>query len=129
MEFSIAFVFVLMLLLHMVADYTLQGWLANGKCKSWWEQNAPDEKYRKDYKCALLCHAFYWAAVTFLPILLIDGCCVVSQWKYILALALNTPVHYFVDDLKANRGRINLWEDQVLHFLQIGITAILVWLL
>ena len=30
---------LLMILGHMLADYTLQGWLAQAKGKSWWRQN------------------------------------------------------------------------------------------
>lgn len=34
---------------HIVDDYYLQDWLASAKQKSWWEQNAPDQIYRRGY--------------------------------------------------------------------------------
>lgn len=112
---------LIMLLLHHLADYTLQGWLANGKQKSWWAEafgGTTPAKYRNDYKCALLCHSMYWALVVFAPI-----------WLYApneVALAViggNAMVHYVVDDAKANERAIGLWADQVLHWLQIVLTA------
>ena len=112
---------LIMLLLHHLADYTLQGWLANGKQKSWWDEafgGTTPAKYRNDYKCALLCHSLYWALVVFVPI----------WWgaapdTALPMLCTNTIVHYAVDDLKANERVINLWTDQVLHWLQILVTA------
>lgn len=110
-----------MLLLHHVADYTLQGWLADGKQKSWWDKafggNTP-RKYRNDYKCALLCHSMYWALAVFAPI----------WWSAprgtaLVMLGVNTVLHYIVDDLKANEKVICLWTDQVFHWLQILVTA------
>ena len=119
---EVLFVLVLMLLGHMVADYTLQGWLAQAKQKKWWEANAPDPLYKRDYRCALLCHSFYWAAVTFLPLLLLGDGLEAAKGAYVWAVLANTPLHYMVDDLKANRKWISLWADQSLHFLQIGVT-------
>ena len=119
---EVLFVQVLMLLGHMVADYTLQGWLAQGKQKEWWEKNAPSQLYKNDYKCALLCHSFYWAAVTFLPMLLLGDGLEAAKGAYVWAVLANTPLHYMVDDLKANKKWISLWTDQSLHFLQIGVT-------
>ena len=44
-----AFVVLLMIFLHIIADYNLQGWLATAKTKDFWEQNAPEKMYKKDY--------------------------------------------------------------------------------
>lgn len=129
MQSPYSFVFVLMLLGHMVADYTLQGWLANGKCKSWWEkQCTPEEmeKYKNDYRCAMLCHAFYWSAITFMPLLLLSRFSAVAQFWYTIIVLVNTPIHYLVDDLKANKRAITLWTDQGLHLFQIAMTLV-VW--
>lgn len=122
---DVLFVQVLMLLGHMVADYTLQGWLAQGKQKEWWEKNAPSQLYKNDYKCALLCHSFYWAAVTFLPILLL-GMSDAIKASYVGAVAVNTPLHYWVDDLKANKRSISLCTDQLAHLTQIVVTMLVV---
>ena len=60
-------VLALMIFAHIVDDYYLQGVLAKMKQKSWWEQNAPDEKYKNDYKIALMCHAWSWAIMITIP--------------------------------------------------------------
>ena len=108
---------VLMLAGHLVADYTLQGWLADGKQKSWWLKicngNLPD-KYRYDYVAALVCHSLYWS---------IFVCSVFHGSRlFLAAIAVNTLVHAVVDDLKANRMKINLITDQLLHLAQILVT-------
>ena len=72
MHFHPLSIFALMLLGHLVADYTLQGWLANGKSKLWWESRFDYDvpvKYRRDYVCVLFCHALYWSLIVCLPII------------------------------------------------------------
>jgi len=108
---------VLMFLGHLVADYTLQGWLADGKQKSWWDKVCGGkvlEKYRHDYIAALVCHALYWSIFICAPFY-------ASSW-FLAAVILNTIVHAIVDDLKANRLAINLIQDQLLHLGQILMT-------
>lgn len=123
--------FLLCVLLHLVADYTLQGCLANMKQKLWWDslfKQHPDKDsapYKHDYKCALFCHALYWTLITFAPIVF---CINITNSVMIDIVILNTIVHYIVDDLKANKFMINLWVDQILHFVQIGLTVFLVYL-
>ena len=113
-------ILVLMLLGHLVADYTLQGWLADGKQKSWWRkifgghEDAVPDKYKYDYVAALVCHALYWSIFICAPFF-------ASSW-FIVAVSLNTVVHAIVDDLKANRHKINLIQDQLLHLGQILLT-------
>lgn len=110
-----------MLLGHLVSDYTLQGWLADGKQKSWWEKlfkncgcNVNMAKYKYDYIAALVCHALYWSIFICAPFY-------ASSW-FFAAVVLNTIVHAIVDDLKANRHKINLIQDQLLHLVQILLT-------
>lgn len=106
--------FWLMVLGHLFADYTLQGWLANGKQKSWWKNAVHDckwLKYRHDYIAALICHALYWAIIVCLP--LYD-----SQYFSVFILA-NAAVHACIDNEKANVHAINLVQDQLLHVFQI----------
>ena len=113
-------ILVLMLLGHLVADYTLQGWLADGKQKSWWRkifgghEDAVPDKYKNDYKAALFCHALYWSIFICAPFF-------ASSW-FLVAVVLNTVVHAIVDDLKANQFKINLIQDQLLHLVQILLT-------
>ena len=113
-------ILVLMLLGHLVADYTLQGWLADGKQKSWWrkmfggyEDSVPD-KYKHDYVAALVCHSLYWSIFICAPFY--------ASEHFLSAIVLNTIVHAIVDDLKANRMKINLIQDQLLHLVQIMVT-------
>lgn len=108
---------VLMLLGHLVSDYTLQGWLADGKQKSWWDKICGGkvlEKYRYDYIAALVCHALYWSIFVCAPFY-------ASSW-FLAAVVLNTVAHAVIDDLKANKFKINLIQDQLLHLGQILIT-------
>ena len=113
---------LLMILGHLVADYTLQGCLAHMKQKSWWqsmmEQVKPERrrKYRHDWIAGLLCHALYWSIITFLPLY------ASPHWAY--AVLVNAAVHAVIDDLKANRNAINLCQDQILHLTQIVVTYI-----
>lgn len=111
------FVFILMIFCHIVDDYYLQGWLASAKQKQWWKDNAPDKLYRFDYIWALLMHSFSWSFMIMLPIAISQGFDV--NWVFGLMLVINTAVHAFVDDLKANKHIINLWVDQVCHMIQI----------
>jgi hypothetical protein len=113
---------VFMLLAHIVDDYYLQGWLASAKQKKWWEKNAPDELYKFDYIMALFCHALSWAIMICLPIIIYSLVAVIDlQWFY-LAIPVNLVIHAIVDDLKANKLKINLIADQSVHFLQIILT-------
>ena len=117
------FILILMILGHLIADYSLQGWLAQAKQKSYWEQY--DKKYQADYIPALMCHATMWGIMIFIPLVWFD-IDYVSGWVW-LTLPINIAIHYVVDDLKANKKIINLWQDQLLHFIQI-LTTWLFWL-
>ena len=66
-------IFLIMLFMHIVDDYYLQGILAKMKQRSWWEENAPQEKYKHDYKVALFMHAFSWTFMIMLPLLIVYG--------------------------------------------------------
>lgn len=121
-------IFYLMLLLHFVADYTLQGCLANLKQKSWWiaeckKHGVDFQKYKDDYICGLVCHSMYWTLLTFAPLLWL--CESVNVCTSIIVI--NTAVHAVIDDLKANRFKINLIQDQFLHFAQIFLTFSIAW--
>lgn len=120
-------VFYLMVLLHFVADYTLQGCLANLKQKGWWiaecEKHGVDfRKYKDDYICGLVCHSMYWTLLTFAPLLWLCE----SQTICAGIIVINTALHAVIDDLKANKLKINLVEDQFLHFAQIVLTFAIV---
>lgn len=118
----VMFVFFAMLFMHIVNDFVMQGWLANAKQRSWWEENAPDEKYMHDYQASLFIHAFCWSFMMMIPAAWYVGFQI--DWVFVLMLVINTFLHAFVDHLKANELSINLVQDQLLHFVQVVTTAL-----
>ena len=120
---NVAFTLLLMIFLHIVDDYYLQGVLANMKQKQWWQDNAPAPLYRYDYIIALMMHSMSWAFMIMLPIAIkmnFDvGGLFVGAW------VVNAIIHGVIDDLKANKHKINLIHDQSVHMAQIVLTAII----
>jgi hypothetical protein len=110
-----------MLFCHVLDDYTLQGWLANGKQKEFWKKNAPDAMYEYDYIIALIMHSISWSFMIMLPIAIHRSFAVGSG--FCIVFILNTICHAIVDNLKANEKVINLWVDQLVHIWQIAVTA------
>ena len=117
------FVLLLMIFMHIVDDYYLQGWLASAKQKKWWEKNAPQELYKHDYIMALIMHSFSWTFMIMLPIAFVTK--FTFSKFYMLAFINNAIVHATVDNLKANKLKINLIQDQSIHIAQIFITYII----
>ena len=107
-----------MIFLHIVDDYYLQGILAQMKQKKFWKDNAPDEMYKYDYIWALIMHAFSWTFMIMLPFIVAGT----AGPAFYVIFVINCIAHAIIDDLKANRKKINLWEDQILHMIQIGAT-------
>ena len=111
----------MMLFLHLIDDYKIQGIMANLKQRQWWKENAPNPFYKNDYKVALIEHGFSWAFTISLPFLYIA----ITQNNLVLGAFViinyfvNTFIHAFIDDLKANKHVINLATDQLLHLIQI----------
>ena len=119
---SVFFILVIMIFMHIFDDYYLQGWLASAKQKKWCQENAPQKLYRHDYIMALIMHSLSWAFMIMLPIA-IDRQFAVT-WIYAVALIVNATIHGIVDNLKANKLKINLIQDQSIHIMQIVITFI-----
>lgn len=114
------FLLLAMLFLHIIDDYKLQGILASMKQVRWWrDQKEYKELYQYDYIPALIEHSFSWAFMIMLPIA-IEMKFDIGWWC--LMYVLNTVVHAIVDDLKANKMKINLVVDQSIHVAQICIT-------
>ena len=122
------FILFCMVFMHVFSDYNMQGVLTQMKQKAWWishfpgPEDAPD-MYANDYKVALAMHAFAWAFATMIPIaayLLLAGTGITST--FIFMLAMNTMLHYAIDDMKVNWEAINLKTDQMAHMLQIVCT-------
>ena len=110
------------MLLHLVADYYLQGCLADLKQKCWWQKQVYQferSKYRYDYVAGLLCHALMWSLITFIPMMFL----VTQEW-FAGIIICNTLIHAWIDNLKANKRFINLYEDQIFHVIQIILTVV-----
>lgn len=117
-------VFLLMIAMHVIEDFHLQGRMADMKQKSWWEEYPL--QYRGDYVPVLMLHGMEWSILVSLPLLLITGLNVPGI--VLLGIVINGFVHAIVDDLKANRFLINLETDQSIHILQILLIYLLaVW--
>ena len=114
------FIFLLMIFCHIVDDYYLQGWLASAKQKKYWEENAPDEMYKHDYIWALIMHSFSWAFMIMLPIALFMNFNV--TFSFVTVFIWNVIIHGIIDDAKANKKRLNLIQDQIIHLAQIIVT-------
>ena len=120
------FILLAMIFAHILDDFVLQqSWLAKGKQRQWWIDNAPSRLYRYDFIMALAMHAMSWSFIILLPI----------AWNYgfnmrlgfFVAFVVNAIIHGTIDHLKANLGKINLLTDQSFHLAQIICTF--VWLL
>ena len=115
---------LLMVLMHIVDDYYLQGKLALMKQKSWWEkQEGYKSLYKDDYKMALLMHSMSWSIMILLPAIFILN---TNQYALLAIFIINTFIHYHIDDLKANKLKINLMFDQTIHIMQVITTWVLV---
>lgn len=114
------FILVLMVFLHIVDDYYLQGILCQMKQRSWWAKNAPDKLYRYDWIIAMTMHAFSWAFMIMLPWVI--RCGFQPNSVYFALLILNAIAHFWTDSLKANYKVFNLIADQSIHLVQIILT-------
>lgn len=114
---------LLMIFMHIVDDYYLQGILANMKQKRWWETREWYKPlYKNDYKMALLIHSMSWSIMILLPSMIMLK---LNLYLLLGTFILNAAIHYYVDDLKANRGKINLVVDQSVHIMQVLVTWVL----
>lgn len=111
------FIFLLMIFCHIVDDYYLQGWLASAKQKKYWEENAPDKMYKHDYIWALIMHSFSWAFMIMLPVAFFMNFNI--NFEFVMMFVWNVFLHAITDNAKANKKKINLMQDQMVHILQI----------
>lgn len=114
-------ILLFMILMHIIDDFVLQPiCLSKLKQKKWWRDNGYNSSlYSNDYKCALLMHSMSWSIMTLIPIMIVFT---VNQYLLLLIFIVNTVIHYIVDDSKANKLKMNLWQDQWIHLLQILVT-------
>lgn len=121
-------ILLLMFFCHIVDDFSLQGKFSFLKQKSWWIKACNDdglnyEKYKNDYKIALFEHSLEWSIAIILPPIFILNA---NGWILLVCVIINTIIHYIIDNAKANQLRLNLIQDQLLHFIQIIITFLIV---
>lgn len=117
------FILICMLFAHIVDDYYLQGILASMKQKAWWKkQESYKDLYKYDYIVALIMHSFSWAFMVMMPIAFVMSF-TITIW-FVAALLINTVIHCIVDNLKANKMKINLVADQSIHVGQIIVTFV-----
>ena len=118
------FILATMIFLHIIDDYVLQvPCLCNLKQKSFWEKNAPQKIYENDYICALFMHGLSWSFMIMLPIAVALNFNV--DINFFCMFIINAVFHAAIDDLKANKYSINLWQDQLTHIGQIVVTFVL----
>lgn len=120
------FILLAMVFCHIIDDYNLQGWLASAKQKSYWEQNAPDPMYKRDYIMALIMHSISWSFMMMLPVMVYQMYNDYSIVMTFIFFIINTILHIQIDDMKANRKQINLVQDQLFHLIQIVLTWFLI---
>lgn len=123
-------IFLLMVFCHLIDDFVLQDKFSYLKQRSWWKKacdtdGLPYEKYKNDYKMALFEHALEWSISIILPIMFFVNC---PGWLLLLLVILNTIFHLLIDNMKANQLRLNLIQDQLLHFIQIIITFLFIYM-
>ena len=118
-----SWMFLLMAFCHVIEDFHVQGILADLKQRMWWKDNVKQDgfghRYDKDYIAALLVHGFEWSFFIHLPLMWYTN----LSPLVLVSLPINMVVHAVIDDLKCNRLKLNLWQDQLLHLVQIAITA------
>ena len=121
------FVLLAMIFCHIIDDYVLQtlGPLATMKQKKWWDENYPQKMYKYDYLVALLMHSMSWAFMIMLPV------AAYMSWDvkppFVLMFVLNTIIHAFIDNAKANWLAVNLITDQSIHMVQSAVTFALLY--
>ena len=115
-------ILLFMILLHIIDDFVLQPIsLSSLKQKKWWEkQEGYSDKYKDDYKVALAIHSISWSIMIHIPLVIMFPS--LGQLALLISFIANAVIHYYIDDLKANKLKINLFEDQMVHFWQICTT-------
>ena len=118
------FILLSMIFMHIVDDYYLQGILASMKQKAWWnKQESYKDFYKYDYVVALIMHSFSWAFMVMMPIAFVMSFSITIGFAVVMLV--NAIVHCIVDNLKANKMKINLVQDQSIHVGQIVTTFVL----
>ena len=121
-------ILLLMFFCHIIDDFVLQDKFTYLKQKSWWIKTCKDEglsieKYGKDYIMALFEHSLEWSIAIMIPAIFLLN---INSYLLLVLVAINTIIHFIVDNAKANQLRLNLIQDQLIHFIQIIITFLII---
>lgn len=122
-EMNNGILLLVIIFLHVLADFNLQGIMADMKQKEFWKKYP--SKYQFDYVMPLIGHAFQWSFFVHLPILLVAIWIQRDLLEMYAALSIvfHTIVHAGIDTLKANDHKTTLIQDQFYHILQL----IVIW--
>lgn len=112
-----------MILFHIIDDFVLQPiCLSKLKQKCWWNACcSSNEKYQTDYKCGLVMSAVSWSIMVHIPILIVFP--LVNEFILFGSILVNMIIHYYCDDLKVNKFKIDFTKDQFIRIMQIIVTA------
>lgn len=110
-----------MIFFHIMDDFVLQRDLALYKQKQWWKENYPEKLYENDYITALLIHSFSWTFMIHIPVVLFTYNNLNIAY-FAMSFFINAVIHAITDDIKANKRKISLTADQLIHLLQITLT-------
>lgn len=107
---------------HLIADYNLQGILADLKQRLWWDLKYSkvfvQEHYPVDYITALIEHSFMWSTCITIPLLVYSLFVPYNSHAIVYfcsAILTNAGFHAIIDHQKANEGSISLTTEQLLH--------------
>lgn len=114
---------LLIIFLHVFADFNMQGIMAQMKSKDYWKKY--DKKYQFDYVMPLIGHSFQWSFMVNLPMTIAaiytEADCL--EMFVCMSIVFNTILHTIIDTWKANDHKTTLIKDQFYHTLQL----ILLW--
>lgn len=90
-------------------------------CHIIWEENHPNRLHENNFIMTLCEHAFSWACVTHIPIIiyLIVAGIEISVFCFTALFIFHWLIHFMTDDLNVNLLKINLIQDKIIHILQI----------
>lgn len=126
----IPYLFPTMIACHYLADYPLQGIIANLKQEKWWKENYDSDKNEANAEVALMLHGVFWSFMIVLPIMLFA--LLTKQYNirlYYWMLVINSLIHSIIDDMKCNVNLISYRTDQYIHLIQIFITWVIYYLI
>lgn len=104
-----------MIFIHVLVDFNLQG-------KRWWIDTIEDlynDKYKYEYRTALLIHSFMWSFMIHILFLFLYT----PNYKIFLSIIINTILHYIIDDQAKELE--NSISAQIFHLEQICLTVII----